>query len=327
MRAMFRVWPVGAVVCLAACGSQPLAKPAAEASPAPAVAAGPPSMLLESKIVQAGPVQLEYFEAGPATAAHTVVMLHGSSSSSRIWNEVQLHLAKQGIRSLAINSRGAGKSSVTDRIEDYKPSQYAADLAAAVDELKLERFVLVGHARGTRVGARYLLDHNQEKKARGYAFMSGADDLREMAGVPADQPRRALPAGDVPLTEEQRYAAFVKDNHGLPEIVLRAMFKDVEANPPQRSLGQRLESQPDHVPMLAKLDLPILCITGDADGPRTDITLRAYLELRPEYRHLAVLHPNVGHHPNAQVPEEVAALLGRFLKAHVPAANAPLSSN
>ncbi|MSO55362.1 MAG: alpha/beta hydrolase [Acidobacteria bacterium] len=324
---IFRLWPVGACICLAACGSQPMAKPSAEASPAPAAEAKSQSMLLESKMVQAGPVQLEYFEAGPVTAAHTLVMLHGGSSSARIWNEVQVHLAKQGVRSIAISSRGAGKSAVTERVEDYKPSQYAADLDAAVNELKLERFVLVGHALGTRVSARYLVDHDRGKKVQAYAFMSGAHMLQESAGVPAGQPRPARAEGAVKQTEEQRYAEFAKENHGLPEVVLRAMFKDVEANPPQRGLGQRLEPQPYHVPLLAKLDIPILCIVGDADGSITELTLKAYLGLRPEYRHLAVLHPHVGHHPNAEVPEEIAALLGRFLKAHVPAPKSPVSTN
>jgi pimeloyl-ACP methyl ester carboxylesterase len=323
---ILRIWPVGACIGLAACGSQPMVQPAPEAGPAAAVEARSPSMLLESKMVQAGPVRLEYFEAGPATAPHTVVMLHGSSSSARIWNEVQVHLAKQGIRSIAINSRGAGKSAVTERVEDYKPSQYAKDLDAAVNALNLERFVLVGHALGTRVGARYLVDHDRGKKVQAYAFMSGAHMLQESAGVPADQPRQARAEGAV-QSEEERYAEFAKENHGLPEIVLRAMFKDVEANPPQRGLGQRLESQPYHVPLLAKLDVPIFCIVGDADGRITELTLKAYLELRPEYRHLAVLHPHVGHHPNAEVPEDIAAVLGRFLKAHVPAAKPQASTN
>lgn len=57
-------------------------------------------------LVQAGPITLEYDEAG--TGDDVAVLIQGASSSHRQWAAVQRHLAEEGIHSYAISMRTAG---------------------------------------------------------------------------------------------------------------------------------------------------------------------------------------------------------------------------
>jgi pimeloyl-ACP methyl ester carboxylesterase len=128
-------------------------------------------------LVQAGEVRLEYFEAG--SGDNVVVLIHGGGSSARIWHTVQRELAGAGIRSVAIGTRGAGGSDHTDKDDDYHPSNYARDLAAAVDEPDLPPFTLVGHSLGTLVAAYLVRDHRD--RVRGLIQIAGPDPNRQPA--------------------------------------------------------------------------------------------------------------------------------------------------
>lgn len=274
--------------------------------------------MAESRMVAVNGVHFEVCEDGPANAAETVVFLHGTNSSARIWSEIQRHLAAAGIRSVAINSRGAGGTEHTPAPEDYRPSHYAADAKAVLEAIGVRQFTLVAHALGTRAAARYLTEQNAGE-AVGFAYMSGAHMLQPVAGVPLDAPTRGGGLED--------FEAWKLTHHALPPEVQRALYDDIAANPPQRALGQRLESQPDHVAMLAKLELPILHITGDADGPRVGLTLRAFLAQPEQWRSLHVIHGNVGHYPNAQAPEEIARVLVTFVHGRVAAGATPIAAH
>ena len=121
--------------------------------------------------VQAGPFSLEYFDAGSGDRA--MVLVHGATSSGRIWHTVQQELAERGIRSIALSLLGAGRSDRSALEEDYSPESYAKQLAGAVDALDLETFTLVGHSLGTLVAAYYARDHANRLEA-----------LVQMAGPP-----------------------------------------------------------------------------------------------------------------------------------------------
>ncbi len=113
--------------------------------------------------VRAGAVKLEYFERGDGDP--TVVLVHGYRSSARVWDAVQEALADQGMRTVAISMRGAGASDATERDEDYSAYQFSRDLAAAVDALGLDRFVLVGHSMGASTVTNYVRDHGERVSA------------------------------------------------------------------------------------------------------------------------------------------------------------------
>jgi pimeloyl-ACP methyl ester carboxylesterase len=60
---------------------------------------------------------------------------------------------------VAVDLRGYGDSAKPDGEEGYDKGTMAADLAALIAELGLDRPLLFGHDRGARVARRYALDH------------------------------------------------------------------------------------------------------------------------------------------------------------------------
>ena len=259
-------------------------------------------------LVRAGDVDLEYFEAGEGD--RVAVLVHGASSSSRIWNTVQRHLADAGIHSYAISTLGAGASSHPEDPARYAPSSYARDLAAAVDTLGLGRFMLVGHSLGTLVSRYYIRDHADRVSA--LALMAGPDPSLP-ARTPAELAQRAARAGAT--TPEAPADSWTAQHQGLSAETRAALWQDIRSNPSERTAGQA-PPWPGLDGEAAKIEADTLVILGDADDvvpPETAV--RGYLELAPERRSLHVFH-GVGHFPNAQVPQPLAGVLTRFFEAH-----------
>ena len=258
--------------------------------------------------VQAGPFSLEHFNAGEGE--RVMVLVHGATSSGRIWHSVQGELAKQGVRSLALSLLGAGGSDRSEREEDYHPESYAHQLADTVDALKLSRFTLVGHSLGTIVAAYYARDHAERLEA-----------LVQMAGPPiiSELPKPGSAKIRVRNPNSPEVQARWEEQHlGLPKDVREALRRDIDSNPPERPRGQRPPWKGiDQV--AEKLSVPTLVIGGDADDiVHPQYPLQYYLSLPEDIRHLHVFH-GVGHFLNGQIPEGLAGVFVRFLTDHVNA--------
>ena len=263
-------------------------------------------------LVQAGDVQLEYFDEGSGDVV--AVLIHGAGSSASIWHTVQKELAEGGIRSLAIGTRGAGGSDHTDEDEDYHPSNYAKDLAAAVTELDLPPFVLVGHSLGTLVAAYYIRDNHDQ--VRGLVQIAGPDpDRQPVEGAAMPQRARAGYGQSLDSVALERWRS---QHVGLPDDVRDQLRRDIDNNPPERGRGQRAP-WPGLEDVAPNLDVPTMVVLGDADDVVAPAQpLQYYLSLPPEIRHLHVFH-GVGHYPPAHVPGRLAGVLTRFIEEHVAA--------
>ncbi|MEX0406649.1 alpha/beta hydrolase [Aquibium sp. LZ166] len=91
-----------------------------------------------------------------------VLLIHGFASSVKVnwigpgWVKT---LTEAGYRVIAIDNRGHGNSSKSYDPEDYRPSRMAADAAALLDHLGIERAHLMGYSMGARVCAFTALEH------------------------------------------------------------------------------------------------------------------------------------------------------------------------
>lgn len=255
--------------------------------------------------INTGRFNLEYFEAGDGD--RVMMLVHGASSSARIWHTVQRELAEDGIRSFAISLLGAGGSERSENEEDYHPESYAEQLAGAVDGLGLSRFSLMGHSLGTIVAAYYVRDHAD--RVEHLVQMSGPPII---SAVPKQQNRGERLRVRNPDSAELR-ARWEGLHIGLPNDVREALRNDIENNPPKRRSGQMPPW--NGIDDVAKtLKAPTLVVCGDADEVvHPQYPVQYYLALPLEVRHLHVFH-GVGHYPNAQIPDRLARVLSLFVR-------------
>ncbi len=107
---------------------------------------------IETKEIQHGqPVKLHYCDWGEGKP---VVMIHGWPSTSQMWEYQLADLAKAGLRVVAYDRRGFGRSSVPFEAYDY--DRLASDLNEVIEQLGLNGVTLVGFSMGGGEVVRYL---------------------------------------------------------------------------------------------------------------------------------------------------------------------------
>jgi len=99
-------------------------------------------------------VTLSYVEQGNPTGV-PVVLLHGLTDSWRSFEPIMPEL--QSFRLFAISQRGHGDSSKP--VKGYSQRDFAADVAAFMDAVKLPRAVIVGHSMGAGNAMRFAADY------------------------------------------------------------------------------------------------------------------------------------------------------------------------
>jgi 3-oxoadipate enol-lactonase len=88
-----------------------------------------------------------------------VVLLHGLSATRRNVVQGSRHLVKRGYRLIAYDARGHGLSAPPTDPEAYEYSDLVADLDRVLDELEIERPLLVGSSMGAAAAMAFALAH------------------------------------------------------------------------------------------------------------------------------------------------------------------------
>jgi pimeloyl-ACP methyl ester carboxylesterase len=100
-------------------------------------------------------VALPYVEQGDPDGV-PVILLHGVTDSWRSFEPVLPHLPPT-LRAFALTQRGHGDAERP--LTGYSFRDFAADVAAFMDALRLDRAVMVGHSMGSGVTQRFALDY------------------------------------------------------------------------------------------------------------------------------------------------------------------------
>ncbi|MCK6257390.1 alpha/beta hydrolase [Fictibacillus sp. KIGAM418] len=103
-------------------------------------------------------VQLFYQEWG---TGNPVVFVSGWSLSSRMWDYQRIFLSNQGLRCIAYDRRGHGRSDEPGKGYDF--DTLADDLAALIEYLNLRNVTLVCHSMGGGEVIRYLTRHGSDR--------------------------------------------------------------------------------------------------------------------------------------------------------------------
>src|SRR3981081_1877644 len=102
---------------------------------------------------------LFYKDWGPGETK--VVFVHGWPFHSDMWQYQMLHLASAGVRVIAYDQRGCGRS--TEPGTGYDFDTLADDLASGIQQLELRKVILAGHSIGTGQIVRYLTRHGPDR--------------------------------------------------------------------------------------------------------------------------------------------------------------------
>ncbi len=114
-------------------------------------------------------IKLFYLDSGNSNASSTVVLIHGWPLNSSMWDYQLAELPAHGLRVIAYDRRGFGKS--TQTWDGYDYDTLADDLKALLDELNLQNVTLVGFSMGGGEIARYMSRHGGARVAK-VAFVS-----------------------------------------------------------------------------------------------------------------------------------------------------------
>lgn len=93
-----------------------------------------------------------------------VVFIHGWVLGAAMWEYQMMALSSQGLRCIAYDKRGCGRSSQPG--DSYDFDTFADDLAALIEQLDLQDVTLVAHSMGGGEIARYLSRYGTNRIAR-----------------------------------------------------------------------------------------------------------------------------------------------------------------
>ncbi|XXY45785.1 alpha/beta hydrolase [Sorangium sp. So ce269] len=202
-------------------------------------------------------------------AGKPVLFLSGWALSSEMWGYLMLDLADNGLRCVAYDRRGHGRSSDPGR--GYDHDTLADDLAAVLEQLDLREVTLVGHSMSGGEIVRYLSRHGDRRISR-VAFLAPTTPMILRA---ADNPD-----GLDPHLVEQVRAAIRADYQGWLADNAPPFFVD-ETSPAMREWVQslmfqcsmkaaidcnRAMAEADFRDELRRIKVPTLVIHGDRDA-------------------------------------------------------------
>jgi non-heme chloroperoxidase len=217
-------------------------------------------------VQSAGGIKLHVREWGDA-AGIPILLIHGWSQSLLCWAKQYESELQAEFRIVAVDLRGHGMSDAPLEAKHYTDGdKWAHDVAAIIDQLALDRPILVGWSYGGFVITDYVGKHGQDNIA-GINFVGAAVMLGEKAlhfigpgfleNAPAtceaDLPtniaaiRKFLRAFFVkPISEDDFEVALAFNMVVLPQV--RAFL---------------IQRQIDFVPILASIEVPVLAATAD----------------------------------------------------------------
>ena len=252
-----------------------------------------------------------YADDGGTGDSLPVVFLHSLAGNASQWS-AQLEHMRPHRRAVALEWRGHGRSGMPDD-EDYSFPAMAADVAEAVERLRLGRFVLIGHSGGGLVALQYAAEHPE--RVTGLLLVDPAGDARQ---VPPEQ-MESLMAG----LDSDAYAETIEGywrlllSGSVPEVQERVLA-DLEATPKETVVGFfRAQMEYDPLPALRRYRGPKLSvITPVNDAPFGLHNLGANLP--------HTTFTGTGHWLQMDKPDEFNRLLDDFV-ARVENAESPQS--
>lgn len=202
-----------------------------------------------------------------------VVFIHGWPVNADMWEYQMVPLARQGLRCIAYDRRGFGRSE--QPIGPYDYDTFADDLGVLLETLDLHDVTLVGFSMGGGEIARYLTRHGSARIGKVVLVSSvvplllktpdhpdGADRSvfdQMVSGLESDRPNFLANFGKV------FFGVGLLSSPVSSEILDWSLWMAMQASPVATIDCVRAFSETDFRPDLAAFTIPTLVIHGDAD--------------------------------------------------------------
>ncbi len=131
---------------------------------------------------QSDGVEIAYLDEG---TGDPILLIHGFASNARVnWADTGWvrFLTSNGLRVIAMDNRGHGRSQKLYRMEDYGAPQMAEDARRLLDHLGIQRADVMGYSMGARITAFLALAHPDRVRSCIFGGL-GINMVRGMAGT------------------------------------------------------------------------------------------------------------------------------------------------
>jgi pimeloyl-ACP methyl ester carboxylesterase len=198
-----------------------------------------------------------------------VVFVSSWALTSEMWAYQVAHLSDAGLRCIAFDRRGHGRSDIPTG--GYDIDTLADDLATVIDTLGLKEVDLVTHSMGGAEATHYLARHGTGRVRRVAMLAPAGPCLTQKADNPYGAPRAYFDArmaewkADFPKWTRENQAPFFTPATSQPmqEWLIAQMLSTPT---PVAIAAFRALVEADVRPDLAKIDRPTLILHGDKDA-------------------------------------------------------------
>lgn len=198
-----------------------------------------------------------------------MLFVHSWALESAMWNHQFVELGAKGIRCIAYDRRGHGRSDAPSR--GYDMDTLADDLSSVIKGLGLRDVVLVGHSMGGGEILRYLSRHGSGRVGKVILLAPTTPFLTKTADNPYGAPaayfaaRRAEWAADFPKWVEDNKRPFFTAETSPATMDWLARMMEAAYLPAVLACNEAFAGT-DLRPDLRAVDQPTLVIHGDKDA-------------------------------------------------------------
>ncbi|MCW3061307.1 MAG: alpha/beta hydrolase [Capsulimonas sp.] len=231
--------------------------------------------------------RLFYYDWG---TGQPVLFVHGWAVGAKIWEYQTTALVEDGLRCIAYDQRGCGRSDDPGTGCDY--STLADDLAAVIDHLDLPSVVLVGHSMAGGVITRYFHRHGAHQIDRAVLIATTTPGLRRspenpngfdqsvfdsvIARLKQDRPQYLMDLAPAFL------GAGLPGGAPSPTMTQWVVQLALEASPRATIALVQTNAETDLRAEMTSITVPTLLIHGDSDsGNPIEFTSRKSAEMIP----------------------------------------------
>lgn len=247
-------------------------------------------------------INMKFVEMGQAKGA-PLIFLHGMTDNSRSWSLAVPYFTHK-YHVYMLDQRGHGDSGKPD-LRMYSMAMYAADLAAFMEAMGIEKAHIVGHSLGSMIAQTFALNYPEKTLTL----------VLEASAIPADNGRElydaALSFGENQPDDEFMAAWYANPNPVDEDFLKREMAESKKIPPHAWRAITKGFAAVDLRPLMDEIKAPTLIMWGTEDsffGLEQQEALRQAIP-QAEF----IVYDKFGHNLQWEAPEKTAQDILKFL--------------